>query len=97
MAVGRLDWWNIPDEHTDYQWACQVALDQIQPFGSKRDDMRAALHTANLMLAVSHRTEPMSQQEFSELVKALRDYLPSADMYEDQDDMEALKMVQQGA
>ena len=57
--------------------------------------MRAARHTANLMLAASKRTEPMPDDEFAEIVHTLQNYLPDASYFEEQDDLEALKLIQE--
>lgn len=56
--------------------------------------MRAARHTANLMLAAAQRTEPMGQDEFAEMVRTLQNYLPQPEDFEDMDDLEALKLMQ---
>jgi hypothetical protein len=58
--------------------------------------MRAARHTANLMVAVAQLTEPMPQDEFAEMVRTLQNYLPAASDFEDQDDLEALSLIKQG-
>lgn len=90
-SVGRLDWWNVYDEHTDYQWACQVAAEQVDPTGDARADLRAAHCTANLM--AMQASEPIQPEEFSEMCQALAAYLAVAADYEDADDLRAVRLI----
>lgn len=71
-SVGRLDWWNIRDEHTPFQWQCQKTMFLVDPFGEIRDDMRAAVNTANLIAAQA--AEPVNADQFSEMVNTLANY-----------------------
>lgn len=72
-VVGRLDWWNVYEEHTPYEWAWQVAAWNVEPLGDDRDDMRMAVATANLMNMQA--AKPISQEQFAELLNSLRGYL----------------------
>lgn len=94
-SVGRLDWWNIRGEHTPYEWALQLALYAVAPFGERRADMRAARQTAIMIAA--QRTEPMGANEFQELWKTAANYLPSDQEQDDEEaDLDALAAMQGG-
>lgn len=53
--------------------------------------MRAAVCAANLM--AMQAAEKIDDDEFAKAVRCLTNYLPSAEDYEDMDDMEALKKL----
>jgi hypothetical protein len=53
--------------------------------------MRAAMMTANLMAMQS--SEKIPEEQFSEMVKSLSSYLRDESDYEDQDDLEAARMI----
>lgn len=94
-SVGRLDWWNIRGEHTPYEWALQLALYAVAPFGERRADMREARQTA--ILIASKRTEPMGADEFHELWKTAANYLPGDQEQDDEEaDLDALAAMQGG-
>lgn len=76
MAVGRLDWWKIKGEHTPFEWALQIAADSLDPIGEERADLRAAIHTANLMSA---SLTSMTNEQFAELVQRLTTYMKPPD------------------
>jgi hypothetical protein len=63
----------------------------VSPFGERRQDLRNAYHTANVI--ASHTTEQMSKDDFTELFTALCDYLPCDKRIEDQVDLEALERM----
>lgn len=50
-SVGRLDWWNVRDEHSPYEWALQKALFAVEPWGEDRADLRAAVNTQQIVAA----------------------------------------------
>lgn len=95
-SVGRLDWWNIKGEHTAAEWAAQVAMYEVAPFGERRHDMRMAVMTANLMTMQSANKDKMTQDEFREMASDLMKYLPDESSYEDAADMEALERMRKG-
>jgi len=90
-SVNRWDWWNLRNEHTPFQWALQRTLYRIAPYGEQRSDMRAAMMTANLM--AMQASEKIPEEQFSEMVKSLSSYLRDESDYEDQDDLEAARMI----
>lgn len=93
-SVGRLDWWNIKAEHTPYEWACQIAMYQINPFGDRRADMRSAISTTNQIIANSVAKIPA--EDVQALFVAIRDYLKCNEDSGDEDvDFEALRKVKE--
>lgn len=74
-SVGRLDWWNIKEEHTPYQWRCQMALYAVDPWGDTRDDMRAAMNTANSIVS---NVANITDDQFRKLLTALHSYVPAS-------------------
>jgi hypothetical protein len=91
--VGRWDWWKLRKEHTPFQWAVQLAMYRVAPYGERRADMRAAVCAANLM--AMQAAEQIDDEEFSKVVRCLTSYLPSAEDYEDIEDLEALKKLRE--
>lgn len=71
--AGRLDWWRIKDEHTPFEWACQVARSIVEPWGDERDDLRAAWNTLKLM----QFGEKPTDEELAGILDNLRFYLKS--------------------
>lgn len=63
----------------------------VSPFGERRQDLRSAYHTANVI--ASHSAETIAKDEFTELFTALCDYLPCDKQAEDQVDLEALERM----
>lgn len=93
-SVGRLDWWNIKAEHTPYEWACQIAMYQVNPFGDRRADMRAAVNTTNQIIASSAAKIP--SEDVQTLFLAIRDYLKCNEDSDDEEvDFEALRKVKE--
>lgn len=92
-SVGRFDWWNIKAEHTSYEWAAQIALYSVSPYGDRRTDLRNAYHTAHMI--VSNRTKQPETEEFREMLFALMSYLQcdQRDPAEEQIDESALAMI----
>lgn len=97
LQANRLDFWNIPGEHTDYEWACQIAAQQVDPVGERRADLRAAVMTANLMalMVQVHSGKPADDEEFRKTVRALANYLPGKEDFQEIDDMRAVEMLKQ--
>lgn len=89
-AIGRFDWWNIKDEHTAWEWAAQLAMYDVSPFGERRQDLRAGYHTAQIIAAQSM---DMKQDEFAAMVEGLIDYLPCDQDQSDAVDFDALKRM----
>lgn len=73
-SVGRLDWWNVYDEHTPYEWALQVAMFAAEPWGEDREDLRMALAAA--LNQSAHAAEPVQAEKLSEMFDQYRKYLP---------------------
>lgn len=93
-SVGRLDWWNIKAEHTPFEWACQIAMYQVNPFGERRADMRTAVSTTNQIVASV--PAKMSSEDVQTLFSSIRDYLRCHQETEDDDvDFEALRKVKE--
>ncbi len=70
-SVGRFDWWNVYLEHTDFEWAMQVAMYSAEPWGESRADIRMAKNTAELMAANGLLTD----EGFGEVYQGLANYL----------------------
>ena len=92
-SVGRLDWWNIKDEHTEYEWQCQLAMYLVAPFGERRQDIRQAYHTAHIMTA--DLTTPLPDSEWMALVTHLSTYLQCDQDKDDAVDLDALKRMKE--
>lgn len=93
-SVGRLDWWNIKAEHTPYEWACQIAMYQVNPFGDRRADMRAAVSTTNQIIASAASKLPPS--DVQSLFVSIRDYLKCNEENDEEEvDFEALRKVKE--
>lgn len=93
-SVGRLDWWNIKAEHTPYEWACQIAMYQVNPFGERRADMRSAVSTTNQIVAGS--STKLSGDDVQSLFASIRDYLKCNAETDDEDvDLRALQKVRE--
>ena len=43
--VHPLDWVEVYESHTPYEWLVQECLAIVDPWGDDRDDMRAAINT----------------------------------------------------
>ena len=89
-AIGRFDWWNIKDEHTAWEWAAQLAMYEVCPFGERRQDVRSGYHTAQIV--ASHSVD-LKQDDFESMVTGLIDYLPCDQDQSDKVDMDALKRM----
>jgi hypothetical protein len=96
-SVGRLDWWNIKAEHTSYEWAAQIALYQVAPYGDRRADLRTAYNTANTIAA--GRTQQTQPDEFRDMIATLMNYLgcDQRDPNEETPDAAALAMINREA
>lgn len=95
-SVGRLDWWNIKAEHTPYEWVCQIAMYQVNPFGERRADIREAISATNQILASAGAK--VSKQDAQALFESIRDYLKCNEQTDEEDvDFEALKKVKGSA
>ncbi len=92
-AVGRWDWWNLRAEHTDYEWACQIALYIVAPWGERRADTRAAINTTHLISAQA--SQDVTVDDMQELMGALSSYLKcdtaSEDLPLDPDALERMR------
>lgn len=91
-SVGRWDWWNLKAEHTAWEWAAQLAMYAVAPFGERRADIRAAFNTANLMAVQAGN---MKTADFRGAVEHLCDYMPCDRDGEEFVDLDALKRMKQ--
>jgi len=66
---------------------------EVAPFGERRADFRMAVCTANLMQAQS--VSEITEEDFSEMVSALANYLPTSEVDDEEADLQALKAIQQ--
>lgn len=76
MAQGKVmpsDWLKVYEEHTDYEWACQVARCGVDPWGDAREDLRAAVNTARIIAS-----QPGVSIDIEETINELRFYLKSS-------------------
>lgn len=93
-SVGRFDWWNIQAEHTPYEWACQIAMYQVNPFGDRRADLRSAVATTNQIIAGA--ASKLSGEDVQSLFASIRDYMKCNEETEDEDvDFEALRKIKE--
>lgn len=90
-SVGRLDWWNVYAEHTDFEWAMQMLMYQVYPFGERRADLRSGFHTANLI--ASQSAERISEGDFRDMIESLAAYLPCDQDLEEDVDFAALNSL----
>lgn len=91
-SCGRFDWWNIKNEHTPFEWACQLAMYQVNPFGDRRADIRAATNTTNQIVATPG--VKIQAADAQELFRQVRDYLKCYEQNDDEDfDPQALRKV----
>jgi len=91
-SCGRYDWWNIKNEHTPFEWACQIAMAQVNPFGERRADIRAATNTTNQI--VSAPGVKIQAADAQELFRQIRDYLKCYEQTDDEEiDLQALRKV----
>lgn len=65
---------------------------EVAPFGERRDDLRMAICTANLMRMQS--SQEIGDEEFVEVVSTLMNYLPTSEVDEEEADLQALKDMQ---
>ena len=69
--LGRNDWWNVPEEMTDYEWELQKIAQRVDPIGIDRDDLRSARHTLAIISAVC---PGMNVHELSIRLQNLQNY-----------------------
>lgn len=74
LSVGMWDWWRIKGLHTPYEWAIQLAADYVDPQGSEREDIRAAVNTTRMVFAQS--PEKPTVADYQAEVARLTEYLP---------------------
>lgn len=71
--MGRIDFWNVPDEFTDYEWAVLLAQHSVRPWGQERDDVRSAWIGTHAI--ASQSAKELSADELKELFESLCCYL----------------------
>lgn len=91
--VGRLDWWNVRNEHTPYEWTVQRLLYEVDPFGERRHDLRAAINT----LFIRNATVEMTEDDAREMLNSLTKYLPCHQNDKSDFDPVALQRMNQNA
>ncbi len=89
---GRADFWNFYEEFTDYQWAVLEAAEMVDPTGDNRADRRAAHNNANLMAV---QIPGFTDEDFRGARKALAEYLPTREAYDEADEMRAARLLLQ--
>ncbi len=67
------DWVKVYDSHTPHEWAVQVALAAVDPWGDDRADLRAANNSLHMIL--SQAFGKVDQQAIDKLAVALQHYL----------------------
>ena len=93
-SLGRHDWWNLRDEHTPYQWQCQLAMYSANPWGERRADLRAAVNSTSIRLAFASGN--VQESDINTIVHSLSHYLP-CDRDNDEEievDQAALNLIQ---
>jgi len=66
-------WVEVFDSHTLYEWQLQVALDELEPLGDKRDDLRIGWLAAVFLAANS--TEKKSPRELENIARSFAQYM----------------------
>lgn len=66
------EWVDVYDSHNAFEWAVQMVLSKVEPWGDERADIREARNAAHI-IASNGGCE--GEDGFKELVKALREYL----------------------
>lgn len=72
QSVGRLDFWNIPDELTAYELSVLQAAYEIDPWGNERDDLRAAWNT--VLYAMSQAAKKPDESAIQQMLQNLMDF-----------------------
>lgn len=62
-----MEWVEVYESHTPYEWALQQCLEIVDPWGDDREDLRAAINTMAVM--------PAGDYDRSEAMAALVGYL----------------------
>lgn len=74
-AAGRIhptDWIEVYESHNSYEWALQIALSVVDPWGDDRDDLRHAVNTAQ---RVASQAAESQEAVFDAVVDAMTKYL----------------------
>lgn len=82
FAVGRLDFWNLPNELTQFQLAVHRAAMDLESTGEDRADMRTALLA--IVVAQSNLGKAMTEKQIEDVWNALTKYTPIHSMQEAQ-------------
>jgi hypothetical protein len=72
LKASRLDFWNLPNEMTQYELAVHRVLDELEPSGAERDDLRAAWVASHQI--ASQAAEDIDPEEMKKLFQNLLDY-----------------------
>lgn len=71
LSIGRLDFWNLPDEFSPYELSVLKVAYDIDPWGQERDDLRHAWNT--VLFAISQAAkmpdESATQQMLDNLMQ----------------------------
>tara|TARA_R110000822_G_scaffold216828_1_gene351381 strand:- start:1345 stop:1566 length:222 start_codon:yes stop_codon:yes gene_type:complete len=70
----------------------QKALYEVSPWGERRQDLRAAISTSNLI--ASQSSEKLTDEDFREMVRSMSSYLMCDRDQEETVDMNALERMQ---
>lgn len=71
--IHPMDWVRVFESHNEYEWAMQIALNTVEPWGEDRADFRAAMNTAQL---VASQSVSPKQEQTQNIINAMRTYLP---------------------
>lgn len=71
LSIGRLDFWNLPDEFSPYELSVLQSAYQIDPWGNERDDLRHAWNTVLFAISQAAKTpeESAMQQMLNNLLQ----------------------------
>jgi len=67
------DWVKVFESHTEYEWALQIALENVEPTGERRADLRDGWNTARII--ASNRIESTPMSELQQMASTCANYL----------------------
>lgn len=89
LQAGRLDWERAWDQISDVEYAGWVALNNVEPFGEDREDLRLRHLFYHLIMATSPTEEPENVYQALDYMKLWRK--PTAAEPSAKDDMATTK------
>ncbi len=87
------DWVEVYESHTPFEWALQLALERIEPWGDERADLRMGFAVARLWLK---DRESVSDDDVEAVAREFASYLQVQGPAEEQADLKALQRMKGG-